>query len=139
MIYKRLYNGNVVLRSLCGASPHPLDPAAAATAVASQLHQGILHADRVWDLAHLLKQHAQQAVEAAAAAAAKASASAPSPASVPASAATSPTAAGERPAPEQDQQLPQDTAQQGNGEGEKAKPVSQLQVLAQLVSVTKAP
>ena len=76
MIYKRLYNGNVVLRSLCGLPPHPMDPATAATAVASHLHQGDLPPSRLWDIAHVLKQHAQCTMEASA----RASASASSPA-----------------------------------------------------------
>lgn len=88
MIYKRLYNGNVVLRSLCGIPhPHPLDPhssnldATAATAVANhlRLHQGIVPPYRLWDIVHVLKQHAQCTVDAAAAASARASASASSP------------------------------------------------------------
>lgn len=80
MIYKRLYNGNVVLRSLCGSPPHLLDPATAATAVAHQLNQGSLPPSRLWDIAHLLKQHAQCTLEASAAVAAQAAASASSPA-----------------------------------------------------------
>ena len=96
MIYKRLYNGNVVLHRLCGPPPHPWDPTAAATAVAGQLSQGSLHPNRLWDLAHVLKQHAQMAVEAAAANAARASGSASPPASAPASAAASPLAAGKQ-------------------------------------------
>ena len=76
MIYKRLYNGNVVLRSLCGTPPHPLDPATAATAVANHLHQGGLPPNRLWDIAHVLKQDAQWTVEASIAASARASASA---------------------------------------------------------------
>lgn len=79
MIYKRLYNGNVVLRSLCGSPPHRLDPATAATAVAHQLNQGSLSPSRLWDIAHLLKQHAQRTLEASAAVAAQAAASASSP------------------------------------------------------------
>lgn len=80
MIYKRLYNGNVVLRSLCGTPPHPLDPATAATAVARHLNQGRLWPSRLWDTAHVLKQHAQCAVEASAALSAQAAAPASSPA-----------------------------------------------------------
>ena len=80
MIYKRLYNGNVVLRSLCGIPPHPLDLATAATAVANHLHLGNLPPSRLWDIAHVLKQHAQCAVEASVAASARASASVSSPA-----------------------------------------------------------
>lgn len=67
MIYKRLYNGNVVIRSLCGSPPHLLDPATAATAVADQLRLVALHPKRLWDVAHVLKQHAEAAVTAAAA------------------------------------------------------------------------
>ena len=78
MIYKRLYNGNMVLRSLCGIPPHPLDPATAATAVANHLHLGFLPPSRLWDIAHVLKQHAQCAVGASVAASARASASASS-------------------------------------------------------------
>ena len=97
MIYKRLYNGNVVLRSLCGIPPlHPLGPhssnldATAATAVAThlRLHQGTVPPYRLWDIAHVLKQHAQCTVEAAAAASARASASASSPAAGPPAATT---------------------------------------------------
>ena len=80
MIYKRLYNSNVLLRSLCGTPPHPLDPAIAATAVAQQLNHGSLPPSRLWDLAHLLKQHAQCNLEASAAVSAQAAASASSPA-----------------------------------------------------------
>ena len=80
MIYKRLFNGNVMLRSLCGMPPHPLHAATAATAVAEHLHQGDLPPNRLWDIAHVLKQHAQCMVEASVAASARASASASSPA-----------------------------------------------------------
>ncbi len=76
MIYKRLYNGNVVVRSLCGNSPHLLDPATAVTAVAKQLCQASLQPDRLWDIAHMLKQHTEAAVAAAAMTAAAASTSA---------------------------------------------------------------
>ena len=86
MIYKRLYNGNLVLRSLCGNPPHPLDPATAATAVADHMHQGSLLPNRLWDIAHVLKKHAQCTVEASAAASARASASAFPPAAAPSAA-----------------------------------------------------
>lgn len=67
MIYKRLYNGNVVMRSLCGSPPHLLDPATAATAVANQLRLVALQPKRLWGVAHVLKQHTEAAVTAAAA------------------------------------------------------------------------
>ena len=66
MIYKRLYNGNVVVRSLCGSHPQLLDPATAITAAADQLRRVALHPNRLWDIAHALKQHAAAAVAAAA-------------------------------------------------------------------------
>lgn len=97
MIYKRLYNGNVVLRSLCDTPPpHPLNPhsssldATAATAVAThlRLHQGTVPPYRLWDIAHVLRQHAQCTMEASAAASARASASASSPTAVPPAAPT---------------------------------------------------
>ena len=87
MIYKRLYNGNLTLRSLCGSSPcpvdttqaataaaaqlpaWPLDSAQAATAVAAHLAGSPVTPAQLWDIAHVLKQHAQAAVDAAAAAA----------------------------------------------------------------------
>lgn len=74
MIYKRLYNGNVVVRSLCGSHPHLLDSASAVTAVADQLCKMPLHPNRLWDIAHALKQHAAAAVAAAAITAAAAAA-----------------------------------------------------------------
>ncbi len=67
MIYKRLYNGNVVTRSLCGSRPHLLDSATAVTAVANQLRKVALHPNRLWDIGHALKQHAAAAVASAAA------------------------------------------------------------------------
>ncbi len=75
MIYKRLYNGNVVIRSLCGSHPHLLDSATAITPVADQLRKVALHPNRLWDIAHALKQHAAAAVAAAAMIAASAAAS----------------------------------------------------------------
>ena len=75
MIYKRLYNGNVVVRSLCGSHPHLLDSASAVTAVADQLCKMPLHPNRLWDIAHALKQPAAAAVAAAAITAASAAAS----------------------------------------------------------------
>ncbi|KAL0042386.1 hypothetical protein WJX77_010878 [Trebouxia sp. C0004] len=75
MIYKRLYNGNVVIHSLCGSYPHLLDSATAVTAVADQLCKVALHPNRLWDIAHVLKQHAAAAVAAAAITAASAAAS----------------------------------------------------------------
>ncbi len=75
MIYKRLYNGNVVVRSLCGSHPHLLDSDTAVTAVADQLRKVPLHPNRLWDIAHALKQHAAAAVAAAAITAASAAAS----------------------------------------------------------------
>ena len=75
MIYKRLYNGNVVVRSLCGSHPHLLDSATAVTAVADQLRKVALHPNRLWDIAHALKQYAAAVVAAAAITAASAAAS----------------------------------------------------------------
>lgn len=115
MIYKRLYNGNVVLHHLCGPHPHPLDPATAATAVASQLSQGSLHPNCLWDLAHVLRQHAQGAVEAAAATKASGSASPP------ASAAASPLAAGEQATVGTDQGASSDIAWQAVAESDPAQ------------------
>ena len=86
MIYKRLFNGNVVLRSLCGMPPHPLHAATTATAVAKHLHRGDLPPNRLWDIAHVLKQHAQCMVEASVAASVAASARASASASSPAAA-----------------------------------------------------
>lgn len=76
MIYKRLYNGNLIMHSLCGSHPHPFDPATAATAVADQLRQVLMHPNRIWDIAHVLKQHGEAAVTASATAIAAASTSA---------------------------------------------------------------
>jgi len=56
----------VVTRSLCGSHPHLLDSATAVTAVADQLCKVALHPNRLWDIAHALKQHAAAAVTAAA-------------------------------------------------------------------------
>lgn len=103
MIYKRLYNGNVVLRSLCGTPPHPFDSATAATAVANHMHQGDLPPSRLWDVAHVLKQHVQCTVEASVAASARASASASSPA------AALPAATSERQDAGQEDDRPADT------------------------------
>ena len=75
MIYKRLYNGNVVTRSLCGSHPHLLDSATAVTAAADQLRKVALHPNRFWDIAHALKQHAAAAVATAATTAASVAAS----------------------------------------------------------------
>ena len=75
MIYKRLYNGNVVTRSLCGSHPHLLDSATAITAAVDQLRKMPLHPNRLWDIAHALKQHAAAAVAGAAITAASAAAS----------------------------------------------------------------
>ncbi|DBA85227.1 TPA: hypothetical protein ACH3X2_005930 [Trebouxia sp. C0005] len=75
MIYKRLYNGNVVIRSLCGSPPHLLDSATAVTAAADQLRKMPLHPNRLWDIAHALKQHAAAAVAGTAISAASAAAS----------------------------------------------------------------
>ena len=93
MVYKRLYNGNVAIRSLCATDLHI--PATAATAVAAQLCRGPLRPNRLWDIAHVLKQHAEAVVAAATTAAATPSAAAATGAAATAAAGTSAVAARE--------------------------------------------